>query len=147
MNSFADGDNIADLLVFQGAKEMGSLEPVDSEMMDALERWKCRPKKSEVDLEHFKIDDVLCFAIDYQGNASGHWPSKEATVLPETLIRTFLFHNGICDLNDPSATLYFQATYKILALDGVEHLFVGAYPTPSGNIGGLVVVCVNNRLI
>ncbi|MES0863727.1 hypothetical protein ABLN87_15365 [Ruegeria sp. SCPT10] len=147
MNSFADGDNIADLLVFQGAQEMGALASLDSEMVNALEKWKHRPQRSDTGLEHLKINDVLCFAIDYQGNSSGHWPSKDATVLPETLIRTFLFHNGICDLSDPSAMLYFQASYKILALDGVEHLLVCAYPTPSGNIGGLVVICVNNRLI
>lgn len=146
MNSFADGDNIADLMVFQGAKEMGALESLDSEMMNALERWKRRPQKTEVCLEYLEVDNVVCFAIDYHGNSSEHWPSKDAAVLPETLIRTFLFHNGICELNDPSATFYFQATYKILALDGIEHLFVGAYPTPSGNIGGLVVACVNNRL-
>ncbi len=50
-----------------------------------------------------------------------YWPNESENDMSETLIREFLYHDGICTLSDERARL-FHANYKIIAMNGEEYL-------------------------
>lgn len=145
MNQFTQSDNSVPEIVFQGAVQIDPRAHCDDEILSLLEEWDSRPTASNPGAAIFELDDTFGFTISYDGKASGYWPDPESNMLSETLVRSFLFSNGICELTDLGHRLYL-ANYKLIAMDGQEYQLVCPFPTVSGNIGGLVVVCLNKRI-
>lgn len=74
-----------------------------------------------------------------------YWPNESENDISETLIREFLYHDGICTLSDERVRL-FHASYTIMALNGDEYLLVCPYLTATGNVSGIVVVTVTKMI-
>lgn len=142
---FSDSQHSAAELVIQGADQASLTDIGDSEIQSALERWTQRSDRSAAAPDEFSIEEVQYLAITYDGKTSDYVPSQSANWLSETLIRDVLFRDGICTLQDMAPRVY-SVRYKSQAITGTEHLLVCPYPTSSGNIGGLVVVCINHHL-
>ena len=143
--SFADRDHDFASFVYHGAVELRPEEVCDDVLLTALRQWRARQDTHSSGIEAFHLDRCLCFAISYQGESSHHWPNEEKTFIIESLVRQFLFHEGLCTLQDTRVHLY-HMRYTVLAIDDHEYLLVCPYITPAGNIGGLTVVCVNQCL-
>ena len=92
------------------------------------------------------MDDCALFSISYEGVARDHWPSESENDISETLIRAFLYHDGICALTDERVRL-FHARYTIVALTGDKYLLVCPCLTEAGNISGIVVVSVTKSVL
>jgi hypothetical protein len=92
-----------------------------------------------------RLDDCALFSIDYKGKCRDYWPNETENDISETLIREFLYHEGIGTLSDERARL-FHVRYTIMALQGDEYLLVCPYLTATGNISGIVVVTVTKLL-
>ena len=145
MIDFSDSDfSLADL-VFQGAVEHEPAALCNDQVLDTLNAWQQRPDVTEPATDAFRLEQTRSFVMSYQGQASGYWPDKEGNWIGECLVREFLFRDGICQLESLDPRLY-VAKYKLEALIDVEYLLVCPYPTEAGNIGGAVVVCVNQHL-
>lgn len=142
---FHDPSHNADDLVFQGAKEYEPSALCDKKVLTALAAWRSRNSITEASPAVFHLDTTRCFTITYQGQVGGYWPDEDANRLGEGLLRDCLFKDGICALDDLEPRLI-VANYKMQALADTEYLLVCPYPTGSGNIAGMVVVCVNRHL-
>ncbi|MEM8815743.1 MAG: hypothetical protein AAGE85_07930 [Pseudomonadota bacterium] len=136
--------SLADL-IFQGATEHEPTALCNEAVLEALDTWQSRPAATEPGTDIFRLEHTRSFAIRYDGEASEHWPDEDSNWLGETLVREFLFREGICLLEGFEPRLYL-AKYKIEAVIDREYLLVCPYPTESGNIGGMTVVCVNQHL-
>ena len=143
--SFADREHDVASLVYHGAVELRPEEVCDETLLDALNDWRRREDPHSSGIEAFHLDPCLCFSISYEGQSSEHWPNEEKTFVIESLIRQFLFHEGLCTLPGTLVRLY-HVTYTLLAIDDHEYLLVCPYTTRAGNIGGATVVCVNHCL-
>ena len=142
---FSDADfSLADL-VFQGAAENEPAALCDDQVLGMLQAWQQRPDLTEPAAETFRLEQTRSFVMSYQGQAGSYWPDKEGNWIGECLVREFLFRDGICQLESLDPRLY-AAKYKLEALTDVEYLLVCPYPTEAGNIGGMVVICVNQHL-
>lgn len=142
---FSDPDHNAAELVFQGAVEAEPSSRCNKAMMAALDAWLNRPEPTDPGLECFRFDAAPAFAISYRGEVLDYWPDEAANWLTEGLVRDFVFRNGICVIDDLTPRLH-EAKYKVQAMSDTECLLVCPYPTAAGNIGGIVVVCVNHYL-
>ena len=142
---FSDPNHTLSALIFQGAEEQEPAALCDEEIMAALARWQSRDQPVLPDAEHFQLEQTRCFTISYDGKAGHYWPNEDANLLGESLVRDFLFHDGICTLDVLQPRL-FVAKYKVEAILDTEYLLVCPYPTDDGNIAGVVVVCVNRHL-
>lgn len=142
---FSDPSHSSMEIVFQGAQEAAIETLCNDEVVAALSRWRERAPRSEPHPELFRLNDTRSFVISYAGKTDDYWPDQPSNVIGETIIREFLFSTGICDLDDLAPRLY-VAKYKVQAMIDTEYLLVCPYPTEAENIGGLLVVCVNEHL-
>jgi len=136
--------SLADL-VFQGATLHEPAELCNDTVLAALSDWQSRAAPAAPFGEVFRLEETRSFAIRYDGETSEYWPDEDSNWLGECLIREFLFRDGICRLDSLEPRLYL-AKYKIEAVIDREYLLVCPYPTESGNLGGMLVVCVNQHL-
>lgn len=142
---FSDPNHSAAELVFQGATEHDPAALCDKEAMQALMAWQSRKPVTEPSPMPLQLERALSFTITYDGKAGNYWPDESANEIGEGLVRDFLFREGVCALSDLHPRLY-AARYKAQAVSGTEYLLVCPYPTSTGNIGGVLVVCVNKYL-
>jgi hypothetical protein len=144
MNFSDNKHNLAEL-AFQGATEEDPEQTCTKDVIQALSTWSRRPNHESSGADLFQLDGCALFSISYEGKARDYWPSESQNDISETLIREFLYHDGICTLSDEGARL-FHARYTIIALDGDEYLLICPYLTASGNISGILVVTVTNMI-
>jgi hypothetical protein len=128
-------------LVFQGASELDLEKHFDEVMLERLATWQSRPDRHASGSELLRMNGCAVFSITYDGHAGDHWPDTTENEISETLIREFLYSDGICELTDERIRL-FRIAYKIFAMTGEEYVLVCPYMTPAGNISGIVVDCV-----
>jgi hypothetical protein len=142
---FSDSKHNLAELVFQGATESESMQDFSEEAKEALMAWRNRsvPRLSGAELLH--VPGCSVFSITYEGQAGEYWPNERENEMTETLIRDFLYRDGICSLTDEQVRRV-CIKYRIMALDGDEHVLICPYLTEAGNISGIVVVCVTKMI-
>jgi hypothetical protein len=136
--------NLAEL-AFHGATEVAPEQICTKEVIQALATWSHRPNHQVSGSDLLRLNDCAVFSIDYEGKARDYWPNESENDISETLIREFLYHEGICTLSDERVRL-FHVRYTIMALTGDEYLLVCPYLTAAGNISGIVVVTVTKMI-
>ena len=142
---FSDKKHVLAELVFHGATEMAPEQICSKDVIEALANWNRRSDHQSSGSDLLRLDDCALFSINYDGAATNHWPNESENDISETLIREFLYHDGICALSDERVRL-FHARYTIIALTGDEYLLVCPYLTEAGNISGIVVVTVTKMI-
>jgi hypothetical protein len=140
MNFSDDKHNLAEL-VFHGAIEVDTEQAFTKDVIEALATWSHRQNHQLSGSDLLRLDGCPLFSINHEGEAGDYWPNESENDISETLIREFLYHDGICSISDERIRL-FQARYSIMALTGDEYLLVCPYMTAAGNISGIVVVTV-----
>ena len=138
---FSDNKHNLAELAFHGATEVDPEEICTKDVVQALATWSDRPNHQSSGCDLLRLDDCALFSINYEGKARDYWPTESENDISETLIREFMYHDGIRTLSDERARL-FHASYTIMALNGDEYLLVCPYLTATGNISGIVVVTV-----
>ena len=142
---FSDNKHTLPELIFQGATEVDPEQLFTNDLTQTLATWSDRPNHQSSGSELLRLDDCTLFSISYEGKAMDYWPNESANDMSETLIREFLYHDGICTLSDERVRL-FHANYKIIAMNGEEYLLICPYLTIAGNISGIVVVTVTKLI-
>ncbi len=142
---FSDNKHNLAELAFHGAEVVDPEQLCTKDAVQALTTWSHRPNHQSSGSELLRLHDCALFSIDYEGKARDYWPDESENDISETLIREFLYHDGICTLSDERVRL-FRASYTIIALDGDEYLLVCPYLTAAGNISGIVVVTVTKMI-
>lgn len=115
------------------------------ELLDALASWRQRPNHESPGLETLCFEGCPQFSISYDGHARNYWPSQLDNEISETVVREFLFHDGICKLEDEQAHL-FHLRYRVLSAQQNDCLLVCPYLSAAGNISGIVVVLVTRKI-
>lgn len=139
--NFSDHKHELAELAFQGAEEMDLEQVSMPEMHDVLATWRDRPDHHSSGAECFRWEHCPTFSITYEGTAGEYWPNEKENDIIETLVREFLYRDGICSLTDERVRLI-HMKYNIMALAGDEFVLVCPYLTEAGNISGILVVCV-----
>ncbi len=142
---FSDNKHNLAALAFQGATEVAPEQICTKNALQALATWSNRPNHQLSGSDLLRLDDCAIFSIDYEGKARDYWPNESENDISETLIREFLYHEGICTLSDERVRL-FHARYTIMALTGDEYLLVCPYLTAAGNISGIVVITITKMI-
>ena len=142
---FSDNKHNLAELAFHGATEVDPEQTCTKNVIQALATWSHRPNRQLSGSDLLRLDDCTVFSIDYEGKAEDYWPNESENDISETLIREFLYREGICTLSDEQVRL-FHARYTIMALTGDEYLLVCPYLTAAGNISGIVVVTVTKMI-
>ncbi len=144
--NFSDNKHNLAELAFQGATDMDPEQTCRQEVIDALVTWRARPdhRSSGADLLH--VENCTLFSITYEGRAGEYWPDESMNNLTETLVREFLFRDGICSISDERVRLI-HMKYNVMASEGDEYVLVCPYLSAAGNISGIVVVCVTMMMI
>ena len=142
---FSDEKHSMAELVFQGATELDLMEDFGEEEKNTLAAWRNRSDPHSPGAELLHLPDCPVFSITYDGVAGNYWPDETANEMTETLIRQFLYREGICALKTDRVRLICMK-YQIMALDGDEDVLICPYFTEAGNIGGVVVVCVTKLI-
>ncbi len=142
---FSDNKHNLAELAFHGATEVAPEQICTKDVIQTLATWSHRPNRQLPGSDLLRLDDCALFSIDYEGKARDHWPSESENDISETLVREFLYHDGICTLSDERVRL-FHARYTIMALTGDEYLLICPYLTAAGNISGIVVVTVTKMI-
>ncbi len=142
---FSDNKHNLAELAFHGATEVAPEQMCTKDVIQALETWSHRPNHQSSGSDLLRLDECAVFSIDYEGTARDYWPNESENDISETLIREFLYHEGICTLSDERVRL-FHARYTIMALTGDEYLLICPYLTAAGNISGIVVVTVTKMI-
>ena len=145
MTDFTDGQHALPELAFQGAEEMDIAAVGMPEMTEALDTWRGRDDPHASGAELFRWEHCPAFSITYEGDAGEYWPDETQNDIVETLVREFLYRDGICCIEDESVRLV-HMKYNIMALAGDEYVLVCPYLTEAGNISGILVVCVTKIL-
>lgn len=143
--SFSDHKHELAELAFQGAEEMDLEQNCGPEMLEVLASWHKRKNHQASGVELFRMEHCSAFSITYEGETGEYWPNESENDIVETLIREFLYHDGICSLTDERVHLV-HMKYNIMALAGDEYVLVCPYLTKAGNISGILVVCVTKLL-
>ena len=136
--------NLAEL-AFHGATEVVPDQICTKDVIQALATWSHRPNHQLSGSHLLRLDDCAIFSINYEGKARDYWPNESENHISETLIREFLYDQGICTLSDERVRL-FHVRYTIMALTGDEYLLICPYLTAAGNISGIVVVTVTKMI-
>ncbi len=144
MNFSDNKHNLAEL-AFHGATEVAPEQTCTKDVIQALATWSHRRNHHLPGSDLLRLDDCALFSIDHKGKCRDYWPNETENDISETLIREFLYHEGICTLSDERARL-FHVRYTIMALQGDEYLLVCPYLTATGNISGIVVVTVTKMI-
>ncbi len=142
---FSDNKHSLAELVFQGAIEVDCEKTFTKDVIQALATWSHRRNRQLSGSDLLRLDGCTHFSINYEGKARDYWPNESENDISETLIREFLYRDGICSLSDERIRL-FCARYKIMALTGDEYLLVCPYLTEAANISGIVVVTVTKMI-
>ena len=142
---FHDDEHCLAELVFQGASDFEPPPELMEEVQKAVSAWHARENQHASGADMFHFPHCTVFSISYEGDAGEYWPNESSTVLTETLVREFLFRDGICSLTDDHERLVCMK-YQVMALDGDEHVMICPYLTEAGNISGIVVVCMTKML-
>ncbi len=142
---FSDNKHNLAELAFHGATEVAPEEICTKDVIQALATWSHRPNHQVSGSDLLRLDDCAVFSINYQGKAGDYWPNESENNISETLIREFLYNEGICNLSDEKVRL-FHVRYTIMALTGDEYLLVCPYLTAAGNISGIVAVTVTKTI-
>jgi hypothetical protein len=142
---FSDNKHNLAELAFHGATEVAPEQVCTKEVIQALATWSHRPNHQLSGSDLLRLDDCAIFSIDYEGKARDYWPNESENDISETLIREFLYHEGICTLSDERVRL-FNVRYTIMALTGDEYLLVCPYLTAAGNISGIVVITITKMI-
>ncbi len=142
---FSDNKHNLAELAFNGATEVAPEQLCTKDVIQALATWSHRPNHQVSGSDLLRLDDCAVFSIDYEGKARDYWPNESENDISETLIREFLYDQGICTLSDERVRL-FHARYTIMALTGDEYLLVCPYLTAAGNISGIIVVTVTKMI-
>ena len=142
---FSDNKHNLAELAFHGATEVAPEQTCRKRVIQALETWSHRPNHQMSGSDLLRLNDCAVFSISYEGKAGDYWPNESENDTSETLIREFLYHDGICSLTDERVRL-FHARYKIIAMTGDAYLLVCPYLTAAGNISGIVVVTVTKMI-
>ncbi len=142
---FSDNKHSLAELVFQGAIEVDCEKTFTKDVIQALATWSHRRNRQLSGSDLLRLDGCTLFSINYEGKARDYWPNEPENDISETLIREFLYRDGICSLSDERIRL-FCARYKIMALTGDEYLLVCPYLTEAANISGIVVVTVTKMI-
>ncbi|MEM1081088.1 MAG: hypothetical protein AAGH65_05855 [Pseudomonadota bacterium] len=145
MTNFSDPKHHVAELIYQGVAEKEPASLCDTAMLEALNEWITRKNPCQPESERFHLPQTVGFMIGYTGQTSDYWPDEESNFVSETLLREFLFDQGICKLDHFSPQLY-VAHYKILAVIETEYLLVCPYPTAKGSLAGVIAVCINKHL-
>lgn len=143
---FSDNKHSLAELAFHGATEVDPEKTCTKDVVQAVATWNHRPDHQLSGSDLLRLEDCAVFSINYEGKVGTYWPNESENDLSETLVREFLYHNGICTLADERVRL-FHARYTIMALTGDEYLLVCPYRTTAGNISGIVVVTVTKKLL
>ncbi len=138
---FSDNRHNLAELAFNGATEADIQEICTRDISESLATWSHRPDRQLSGSDLLRLDGCMLFSIDYEGKSADYWPNQLENDVSETLIREFLYHDGLCSIADERIRL-FHARYTIMALTGDEYLLVCPYLTEAGNIAGIVVVTV-----
>lgn len=141
---FSDDKHDLAELAFHGAAELDPEQACTNDVMQALAAWQDRPNRQLSGSDLLRLDDCVLFSINYEGKAGDYWPNESENDTSETLIREFMFHDGLCTIADERVRL-FHARYTMMALTGDEYLLVCPYLTASGNVSGIVVVTVTKK--
>jgi len=141
---FSDNKHKLAELAFHGATELDPKQACSNDVIQALAAWHDRPNHQLSGAELLRVEDCMLFSIDYKGVPGDYWPNESENDTSETLIREFLYHDGICTIDDERVRL-FHARYTIMALTGDEYLLVCPYLTVKGNVAGIVVVTVTKN--
>ncbi len=142
---FSDNKHNLAELAFHGATEVAPEQICTRDVIQALATWSHRPNHHLSGSELLQLEDCTLFSINYKGKCRDYWPNETENDISETLIREFLYHEGICTLSDERVRL-FHVRYTIIALQGDEYLLVCPYLTATGNISGIVVVTVTRMI-
>jgi hypothetical protein len=142
---FSDNKHNLAELAFHGATEVAPEQVCTRDVIQALATWSHRPNHQLSGSDLLRLDDCAIFSINYEGKAGDYWPNESQNDISETLIREFLYDEGICTLSDERVRL-FHVRYTIMALTGDEYLLVCPYLTAAGNISGIVVVTVTKMI-
>ena len=143
--NFSDNEHSLAELAFQGATEIESMPNFGEETENALVAWRQRSDLISSGAEMLQMPECSTFSINYEGEASNYWPNEPENRLTETLIREFLYRDGICSLSDERVR-FISMNYQIMALEGTEHVLICPYLTEAGNIAGIVVVCATKLM-
>ena len=142
---FSDHKHDLAELAFQGATEMDLEQSCTPEMLDVLATWSDRTNHQVSGAEFFRMEHCPAFSITYEGTAGEYWPNEKENDIVETLVRGFLYRDGICSLTDERVRLI-HMKYNIMALAGDEFVLVCPYLTEAGNISGILVVCLTKMM-
>jgi hypothetical protein len=145
VTDFSDHKHELAELAFQGGTEMDLEQSSIPMMMDALTTWQNRADHQSSGAELFHMPDCPIFSISYKGKAGEYWPNESENDIIETLVREFLFRDGICSLTDERVRLV-HMKYNIMALAGDEYVLICPYLTAAGNISGILIVCVTKMM-
>ncbi len=143
---FSDNKHNVAELAFHGATEVDIQQTCTTDITEALATWSHRPNRQMSGSDLLRLDGCTFFSINYEGKATDYWPNESKNDISETLIREFLYHEGLCTLSDERVRL-FHVRYTIMALTGDEYLLVCPYLTAAGNISGIVVVTVTKMIL
>ena len=142
---FSDNKHNLAELAFHGATEVDPEQICTKDVIEALATWSHRSNHRSSGSDLLRLDDCAFFSINYEGKCRDYWPNESENDISETLIREFLYHEGICTLSEERARL-FHVRYTIMALQGDKYLLVCPYLTATGNISGIVVVTVTKTI-
>lgn len=144
MPSFSDPNSLSEI-IFQGAPDHPIEMYCSDTVLDKLRTWQNRQDPAKPDTELLQLSETRGFIISYDGKSSDYWPNREDNMVGESLIREFLFQHGICQL-ETLTPMFYTAHYKVVAMQETEFLLVLPFPTPSNNVAGIIVICVNRHL-
>jgi hypothetical protein len=142
---FSDNKHLPDGIVFRGVQEIDSEQACTQEVIDALAIWSHRSNHESPASELLRLDGCPLFSISFDGKAEDYWPNESDNDISETLIREFLYRDGICELSDNRVHL-FHVRYALLSMTTEDCLLVCPYLTAAGNIAGVVVVTVTKSI-
>ncbi len=142
---FSDDKHSLAELVFQGATELESMRDFGEDAKNALMAWRHRSDLHSSGAEMLQLPDCSVFSITYEGKAGEYWPNESENEMTEILIREFLYRHGICSLTDERVQMICMK-YKIIGLEGDEHVLICPYLTEAGNISGIAVVSVTRMI-
>lgn len=145
VSNFSDHKHELAELAFLGATEMDLEQTEIPAMIDVLATWHNRSNHQASGAELFRMPDCPIFSVSYEGKAGEYWPNESENDIIETLVREFLYRDGICSLSDERIRLI-HMKYNIMALSGDEYVLICPYLTTAGNISGIVVVCVTKMM-
>jgi hypothetical protein len=142
---FSDEKHSLAELIFQGATEIAPMQILGEDAKNALTTWRNRSDLHASGAEILQLPDCSVFSITYDGKSGEYWPNESENEMAETLIREFLYRDGICSLTNERVRLI-RMKYQVMALEGDEHVLTCPYLTEAGNISGVTVVCVTKRI-